>query len=91
MISPEKGIRRQQLLKYMHDRNYKHKFLPEFYLNFIHENSGSFSITKNHSQNTKTSNHPYLYTMFTVLTQHIQGNSVVHCIDRYYEKIGGIK
>jgi hypothetical protein len=37
------------------------------------------SIEKNHSQ---SQNHPYIYTMFTIITQHIMGDTVAELLDK---------
>jgi hypothetical protein len=57
--------------------SYKPKYSPEVYLNFMNRHECSFTI--NGAQST---NHPYYFTMFSVVSQHVQGDCVQECLDK---------
>lgn len=76
-IPYEKGKRlREQLNKHAIE-NYEQKFPDSDYILFMERNIVSFDI--NHAQ---SSNHPYYYTMFSVLTQHIMGDCIKELLDK---------
>ncbi len=75
-ISYEEG---EKLRNQLHDfalKNYKSKYTSDKQIEFLDRHSPSFTI--NHPQET---NFPYYFTMFTVLTQHIQGDCVSELLD----------
>ena len=77
-----KAKRGRMLRKAQHQdalKNYKPKHNNSEYLAFIEQNADSFSINKNGDQ--CFGNFPKYYTLFTVISQHVQGNSVSECLD----------
>lgn len=59
-------------------KTYNPIFSSDFYLEFINSNGSCFSFEENR---TFFCNTPSIYTMFTIATQHVRGNTVEHCID----------
>lgn len=56
---------------------YGHKNRDTAYLSFLNANPTSFE--ENHPQ---SSNHPYVWTMFSCVSQDVMGDSVEECLDK---------
>lgn len=78
----DKALELQNELKQIY-KVYAPFYESSFYLNFLKDKE-DFSFETNSPQSC---NHPFVYTLFTVETQHIQGNSLEHCIDCYLKGI----
>ena len=72
----------EKIRKTLHEdakRNYKPKY-QERYIEFMNDNVCSFSV--NHAQ---SANFPYYFTLFTIKSQHVMGDSVEECLDKAME------
>jgi len=58
-------------------QEYKQEFSDKEHIDFMERNLVSFDI--NHPQST---NFPFYYTMFSVVTQHLRGDSIRELLDR---------
>ena len=61
-------------------KNYIPKYTDKERMEFLERHE--VSIEQNHSQ---SQNHPYIYTMFSVITQHIMGDTVAELLDKGIE------
>ena len=65
---------------YIHEyqmENYKPKYSTDERINFL--NRHKITLEENHPQSM---NHPYFYTMFTEITQHIMGDTMCELLDK---------
>lgn len=73
----EHGKTLREQLKEIAAETYVPKHSPADYFKFLNLNAASFS--ENHPQ---SSNHPYVWTMFTVASQHVMGDCIEECLDK---------
>lgn len=66
--------------------NYVAKASKDKYLTFLNEHGGSFRV--NHPQ---SENHPYYYTFFSCVSQHVMGDCVEECLDNAINKAEVLK
>lgn len=72
----EGKVLRNELHEYA-KKSYVRKFSSDQYLKFMNANECDFTI--NGAQST---NHPYYFTLFTVVSQHVMGDCVEECLDK---------
>lgn len=74
----EQGVKRQaERLADAH--TYRPRYPVRTYLEFMRREIGCFSITANHPQDV---NRPEAYTLFTVASQHVAGDSLEELLDK---------
>ena len=78
MLPHERALAIRLKMSEVFNLEYQNKNTDEFYLRFLQELE-HFSFKRN---GTQSCNHPYIYTLFTIKYQHVQGNSLAHCIDK---------
>ena len=78
MLPHEKDLAIRLRMSEVFNLEYQNKNTDEFYFRFL-QGLKHFSLNRN---STQSCNHPYIYTLFTIEHQHVQGNSLAHCIDK---------
>ena len=63
--------------------NYVPKHAPSVYFGYMNRHACSFG--RNHPQ---SQNHPYVWTMFSVPSQHVMGDCIEECLDNVLAKVG---
>lgn len=76
-VEYNRGILLRKELEKIAKESYVPKHKSEEYLIFMNNNECSFD--KNHPQ---SKNHPYVWTMFSVVSQHVMGDCIEECFDK---------
>jgi len=82
-IPAEEGAAIRSMLESYAAKNYVPKHAPSVYLNYMNGHTCSFD--RNGSQCV---NHPYVWTMFSVPSQHVMGDCIEECFDKALFKAG---
>lgn len=81
-VSYAEGESLREELEIMAKKDYKPKHHADFYLSFMNDHECSFK--RNHPQGQ---NFPYVWTMFSVISQHVMGDCIQECLDNAIDKI----
>lgn len=84
-ISVQEGIKSKAKRKANAQENYHPQHTDTGYIKFI-ELQQVFSINEVHGQNE---NHPEVYVLFTVGSQHVFGDCIQECLDKAIAIAGG--
>lgn len=76
-VSSEEGQALRLRLENIARKHYVHNNYVEDYLKYMNDNPCSFE--RNHAQ---ASNFPYVWTMFSVPSQHVMGDCIEECLDK---------
>lgn len=76
-IEHEKGNKLRNELHTIAMNTYQPRNSSNMYLDFMNNNECSFSV--NGSQSI---NHPYYFTMFSIVSQHVMGDCIEECLDK---------
>lgn len=76
-VSADKGETLREELALIASVNYIPAYDCDSYMRYMNKHECSFN--KNHPQST---NHPYVWTMFSVPSQHIMGDCIEECLDK---------
>ena len=79
-VMPEEGVKLRTMLKEYAERTYKPKY-EILYLKYMNEYECSFDRNSAQSQNS-----PYVWTMFSIPSQHVMGDCIEECLDLAIEK-----
>jgi hypothetical protein len=73
-------------IKQLAEQKYVAQYPAFSHMQFLNRHESSFTV--NHAQSV---NHPYYWTMFSVISQHVQGDTIEECIDQalFFESNGG--
>lgn len=75
-IEYKKGVAIRAFIHEYQMKHYKRKYSLRERYDFMDRHT--VSLEQNHPQ---SGNHPYYYTMFTEITQHIQGDTIAELLD----------
>ena len=85
-VSYEEGKAIRNELHTIAMREYKPKHPDVDYLEFMNNNECTFTVI--HPQST---NHPWYFGLFTIVSQHVYGDCVEECLDRAIDQAQGSK
>lgn len=78
-LSYDDEVKLKNSLKVHAKNNYPPKYPKDRYFNFIKRNMGSFEIQELYP---KSQNSPFVYSLFTTVTQKVYGNCLEECLDK---------
>ena len=76
-LTPDEGDEIRQALHRIALQTYKPKREPQAYMDFMEWNECSFEVCHPQSEN-----HPWYMEMFSVASQHVQGDCLAECLDK---------
>ena len=76
-INYDEGGRIRATLKAYAETNYIRQHTQAEYLSFMNQHECTF-----HVQGNQDSNDPYYWGLFTVISQHVEGDCVEECLDK---------
>ena len=84
-VEYEEGERLCMELHALALNNYEPKHTDGEYMDFIGRNASDYSLTISDPQST---NHPYYMELFTIVSQHVDGDCLKECMDNAMDIAG---